>query len=99
MHPVVIASGLLSASILGAAFGPRLLPERTVEAAPAAQMCSQGMGYYKPGLEALNLHDSAWAAFQEEVVAKEYDEGSSFVSIDFETTEIGVVFYYITETC
>ena len=99
VHPVVIASGLLSASILGAAFGPRLLPERTVEAAPAAQVCSQSMGFYKPGLEQLNAHENAWSAFQEEVVAREYDQGNQFLALDFEATETGVFFYYIFQSC
>lgn len=96
MHPVIIASGLLSASILGAAFGPRLLPERTAEAAPAAQMCSGAVGYYSPGAAELAAFDNAFAAFQDEIVGPELEKGNGFQVLDFEEIGGQIVFFYNT---
>ena len=91
VHPVVIASGLLSASILGAAFGPRLLPERAAE---AAQMCSGHVGYYSPGNEELVAFDNAFAAFQEEIIGPEIEQGNEIQVLDFEQVGGQVVFFY-----
>ena len=96
MHPIVVASGILSASILAAAFGPRLLPEGEAEAAPAAQLCNGHVGYYSPGIEQLNLYDDAFAAFQEEIVGAEIDAGNDIKVLDFEEVAGRVVFFYST---
>lgn len=96
MHPVIVASSILSASILAAAFGPRLLPEREVAAAPAAQMCNGHVGYYSPGIEELNKYDDAFAAFQDEIVAGEIDAGNDIQVLDFEEVGGRVVFFYST---
>jgi len=93
VHPVLVASGLLSASILGAAFGPRLLPERSAE---AAQMCAGHIGFYAPDTAALNEYGNAFSAFQEEKVGPEIDQGNDFQVLDFEEIGGQVVFFYST---
>ncbi|MFM9108554.1 MAG: hypothetical protein ACKOWF_17850 [Chloroflexota bacterium] len=96
MHPVIVASSILSASILAAAFGPRLLPARVAEAAPSAQMCNGHVGYYSPGLEQLRLYDNALDAFQDEIVAGEINAGNDIQVLDFEEVGGRVYFFYST---
>jgi hypothetical protein len=95
MHPVIIASGLLSASILGAAFGPRLLPE-PVAAAPAAQFCKGEVGFYAAGTDEIIEYGNGLAAFQKEIVAPRLDDGTDFQILDFEEIGGQVVVYYVT---
>ncbi len=91
MHPLVLASSILSASILVAAFGPRLLPEQEVS---AAQACSGSVGFYSAGLEEVAKYGSEFRAFQAEVVSPQLDAGGSFQFIDFEMYGGDAVFYY-----
>ncbi|MCC6314125.1 MAG: hypothetical protein IT337_08915, partial [Thermomicrobiales bacterium] len=84
-RPVVLASGMLSVAILASAFEPRHPPApASPVVAPAAQSCGQHVGCYSPGIDTLNVHGDAFAAFQAEVIGSELDQGYGLAALDFE---------------
>jgi hypothetical protein len=99
MHPTVVAGCVLGAAILGATVGSRLLPQPAAGAAPAAQGCTGSIGYYSPGADEIAVHGSAFAAFQQEIVAKQTNQGARFNILDLEFDPSGQAFWYYDTVC
>jgi hypothetical protein len=103
VHPVVLASGMLSATMVLCTFGPRLLPESPAAgAAPARQECTETTDIFSVPTDDLEQlgYESPYAAFQQEVLAPALEAGATFTVVDFEVTpERGRVYFVYSTTC